>query len=83
MGSRAQLDEQTPRRKETKANYVSRSPFGLVGMWLVCTAIESLHACYSRKQNIAEDALKRGRVLITYQSVSADKSRIQNFKLNY
>jgi len=71
MGSRAKLDEQTPRRK---ANYVSRSPFGLVGMWLVCTAIESLHACYSRKQNIAEDALKRGRVLITYQSVSADKS---------
>jgi len=83
MGRRAKLDEQTPRRKETKPSYVSRSPFGLVGMWLVCTAIESLHACYSRKQNIAEDALKRGRVLITYQSVSADKSRIQNFKLNY
>ena len=61
--------------EKKQANCVSRSPFGLVGMWLVCTAIERLHVCYSRKQ-ILQKTLSN-EVLITCQSVSADKSKIK------
>jgi hypothetical protein len=50
MGCRAKLDERTPGRKEAKANYVSHSPFGLVGMCVGTVHIESLHVCCSSEQ---------------------------------